>query len=261
MFFFLKIFIIILKKEKRSLSIKQSIMFKIKSNNIPLFLSFLFLLTFSGWIAFFKIPAFISLPAAGLSIIFLFLGNYYLNGKNQIRHEAPVSDSSIQNTQLQGKYAETLFFTQAINEMIMNISESDSVEFILTQMSSILGKTIQADRSLIYDIDFEKDTAEGMCEWLNPDFPGISASIGTYPLDFFRAGCNYIKNTKIHLESHSNAVNEELLKDGSSEILHNQMEIKSLLWFPFYFSKNRYYLLFLIRSATYETGRVKSLNF
>ncbi|MDH5655594.1 MAG: EAL domain-containing protein [Spirochaetia bacterium] len=144
---------------------------------------------------------------------------------------------------LQGNYAETLYFTQAINEMIMNISESDSVDFILSQMTHILGRTLQADRALIYDIDFGKNVAEGMCEWLNLDIPEITPSIGTYPLDLFREGCSHILKTRNYLESHISNINPILQKDGSAELLHNTMQIKSLLWLPFYFSKDSFYLL------------------
>jgi len=122
------------------------------------------------------------------------------------------------------------------------ITQTDQFD-ILTRTAEIIGETLSADRSLIYKVDLEKYEAAGLCEWLNPDQPGITSTKNTYPLSLFIGGANFMLTQKKMLTSHFDDINPNFQEDGSGQILHDQMSIKSLLWYPFGFHEDGYYLL------------------
>lgn len=138
-----------------------------------------------------------------------------------------------------------LFFTKALNEIgEVIISSENSVE-ILETSNRIIGETLKVDRTLIYYVSSEKNEINGLCEWLGQIHPEIEKTIGKYPLDMFLSPYTEIWNSKKHLESHDNAVNEKFSQDQSGDILHNHFKIKSLLWFPFAFHAHGFYLFTL----------------
>ena len=138
-----------------------------------------------------------------------------------------------------------LLFTTALNEISEVIISNDNSEDILERTNSIIGKTLQLDRALIYDVSFEKNHITGLCEWLRLDHPDITPTKGEYPLDMLRSPFSEIKKTQNYLESHFNAVNKHFTGDGSGKILHEQMKIKSLIWYPFAFDGHGYHVFTL----------------
>ena len=152
-------------------------------------------------------------------------------------------------------------YTEAINEMLLGITESDDVTKILQTMVDIMGMTLKVDRSLIYDIDFTANVADGLCEWLNPALPELTPSIGKYPLDLFKVGCFWLNEHKTWLESHFDNVNKNLVNDGSGNLLHNQMFIKSLIWFPFDFHSDRFYLLVFNQVENKRVWKQEEIDF
>ncbi|MEI7502090.1 MAG: PAS domain S-box protein, partial [Paludibacter sp.] len=131
-----------------------------------------------------------------------------------------------------------LFYTKALNEIAEIIISYDSAEEILENVNCVLGKTLQVDRTLIYNVMFDKQEIEGLCEWLRFDHPDIATTKGIYPLEMFRNPFLEIWNSKKLIESQSDAVNVHFIEDGSGVVLHQQMNIKSLLWYPFRFQDN-----------------------
>ncbi len=136
-----------------------------------------------------------------------------------------------------------LAFSQALNRIADAITTQDDAEGILTALARIMGETLQVDRSLIYDILFEEHLAMGLCEWLSPACPEITPSKDTYSLDLFIDGTTSIRESRSWLESHSEQRNPHLAQDGSAQLLHEQMNIQSLLWYPFAFRADGFYLL------------------
>ncbi len=134
-----------------------------------------------------------------------------------------------------------LVFAKALNEIDEVIITNDNSEDTLENTNCIIGKTLQLDRALIYDVSFEKNRITGLCEWLKTDHPDIAPTKNEYPLDMFLSPFTEIRKTKKHLESHFNTVNEHFIEDGSGKILHEQMNIKSLIWYPFAFDEHGYY--------------------
>ncbi len=115
------------------------------------------------------------------------------------------------------------------------VSEGQSSAELLAALAQHIGSALGVDRSLIYDIDLDRELVIGRTEWLNPAVPSISPTVATYPLAAFRAGAEWVWKHRQPLESHADAPAAPLLSDGSAEVLHRAMSIQSLLWFPFGF--------------------------
>jgi len=147
--------------------------------------------------------------------------------------------------QLIFRYEKQLVFAKALNEIAETIISNDNSEDILERANCIIGETLQLDRALIYDVSFEKNCITGLCEWLKLKHPDIAPTKNVYPLDMFISPFTEIKKTQKHLESQFNGVNEHFIKDGSGKILHEQLNIKSLIWYPFAFNEHGYYVFTL----------------
>jgi len=136
-----------------------------------------------------------------------------------------------------------LKFSNALNEISEIIIESDIEEYILQNVNRIIGKTLELDRTLIYDISYKDNHIVGLCEWLKEKHDNIAVTKGQYSsLEMFKEAFDEIQKTKRHLESHYNAINQNFIINGSYKILHEQLHIKSLIWYPFAFYNDGYYL-------------------
>jgi sensor histidine kinase YesM len=70
-----------------------------------------------------------------------------------------------------------------------------------------------------------------------------------------------IMKTRKYLESHFNAVNEHFIVDESAKILHGQLNIKSLIWYPFAFYEHGYYLFTLNQIMEYKQWTNEEIDF
>jgi len=154
-----------------------------------------------------------------------------------------------------------LVFSYALNKISKTLVEHECPKFILENTVRIIGETLGADRALIYDIEFDKEQVIGLCEWLNPDNPGITSSLATYPLQVFSGGTAELQRTKSWITSHNDNINPHLLKDGSGEILHQKKMIKSLLWYPFAFRNAGLYALVLNQTLVHKEWTGKEIAF
>ena len=138
-----------------------------------------------------------------------------------------------------------LLFARALNEIAEVVISKDNAEDILENANRIVGESMQVDRALIYHVSFKENHITGLCEWLSRNHPDIAPTKDRYPLDMFLSPFTEIRSTRKYLESHFNEVNEHFIKDGSGKILHGQMKIKSLIWYPFFFDEHGYHLFTL----------------
>ncbi len=148
----------------------------------------------------------------------------------------------------EGKEAEQtvqrqLVFAQALNRISEIIIEQENPEVIIQSTTNIVGETLHVDRCLIYDISLKENLAIGLSEWLNPHVQGISQTKGTYNLETFRCGNREVLRTHSYLVSHNNNINKNFVEDGSATLLHEEMQIQSLLWYPFDFRQDNYGVL------------------
>jgi len=138
-----------------------------------------------------------------------------------------------------------LSFANALNEIASVIISTEDSNTILEKTTDILGETLDVDRCLIYDVNFPENQLTAFSERLNPNYSDIQPTKGIYPIDIFISGITEMKNTRRYLVSHFDEINPALLDDHSDKILHEVMEIKSALWYPFSFYPKGYYLLVL----------------
>jgi signal transduction histidine kinase/CheY-like chemotaxis protein len=139
-----------------------------------------------------------------------------------------------------------LLFSKAINTICEFIITNETSEDLLEYANRIMGETLSTDRALIYDISFEKNRISSLCEWLKVDHPDIEPTLGGYTsLEMFKFSCSEIKETKNYLVSYFDSVNPLFIKEGSGILLHEQLKIKSLIWFPFVFDDHGFYLFTL----------------
>ena len=146
---------------------------------------------------------------------------------------------------IQSKREKQLFYTKALNELAEIIISNDNSVEILEGANAIVGRVLQLDRSLIYNVSFEKNIITGLSEWLRIEHPDIEATKDEYPLDMFRSPFTEILENRNYLVSHFNEIGAIFQKDESGKILHEHFKIKSLIWYPFFFHKNEFYVFTL----------------
>jgi len=154
-----------------------------------------------------------------------------------------------------------LIFSRALNDIAKGVVEQDTPSSILESAVHVISETLGTDRALIYDVSFSKHQAIGMTEWLNPRHPEISPTKADYPLDIFLDGARAVRQSRHWLVSHSDDVCEHLLHDGSGDLLHDQMKIRSLLWYPVSFREDGYYLLTLNHIYSHKEWSSAEIDF
>jgi len=152
-------------------------------------------------------------------------------------------------------------FVTALNQLAQLIADNEDADALLEGAVRLIGETLKADRALIYDISFKHAQVAGLCEWLNPQHPDISATLATYPLDFFRGGANELLRTQHYQISHADDINPCLVEDGSGQLLHRQMMIQSALWYPFDFKDQSYHVLVLNQVHSRRTWSLDEIEF
>ncbi len=171
--------------------------------------------------------------------------------KNTEAGRVLVFRNTTEHKQSEMRWERQLRFLQALNRIGDTVISEMDRQQLLDRLATILGETLEVDRSLIYDARIEDEVAQGLCEWLNPDRPDISATKATCPVQAFQGGLAEMGKTEHWLQSHFDAPNSHFIADGSAGILHEDMCIKSLLWFPFAFRVDGYFVL-VINQVTHR---------
>jgi PAS domain S-box-containing protein len=140
---------------------------------------------------------------------------------------------------------ERLKFMTALNKMgTLLISSNDSKE-LLGLMAEGIGETLGADAAIVCRVDFEENVVERVTTWRTAGAPEAKSPKGRYNISMFLGGTQALWKMKKPIVSHYDKVNPAFLADGSSEILHSQRGIKSILIYPFAFRKDGYDVLVL----------------
>ena len=142
------------------------------------------------------------------------------------------------------------------------LAEEDDPQTILDQVVTIIGEAMGTDRTLIYDVDLRQDQGIGLAEWCNADAADTPPTIDTYPLDSFRHCVDAVAQ-KHHkwLESHHDAPHPLLVADDMVDMLHRQMNIRSLLWYPLHFYDGGFYLLVFNQTRYTRVWREAEIEF
>ncbi|MBI5016277.1 MAG: PAS domain S-box protein [Deltaproteobacteria bacterium] len=153
----------------------------------------------------------------------------------------------------QDRLERQLRFARALNSISEAVLHYDDEPTLLESTAEIVGETLRVDRCLIYDVDFGRGEVAGRCEWLNPSTAVLEPTKGTYGLNLFRSSVQHTWDTRLGLESHTDAVNPCLAEDGSAEWLHDRMGIRSLLWHPFSFRTKGFHSLIFHQTTARRT--------
>ena len=77
----------------------------------------------------------------------------------------------------------------------------------------------------------------------------MGSSAVEFSLDGFRSAVQFMALTHGWMQSHTDDPDQRLVDDGAAALLHNDMEIRSLLWYPFLFRGGGFSLLVLNHSC------------
>lgn len=176
-------------------------------------------------------------------------------------HFIVLSRDITERKKIEAELQQQLRFAQGLNEIAKAVTDYDDTHQILKQVAQSIGEVLNADRSLIYNIDFESQQIIGLCEYLNPQHPDIAPTKATYPLDLFRGAASEARRTHTWLDSHHNDVNPHLVADGSGMLLHQHMNIQYVFWYPFAFRTNSYFTLTLNHLYSNEKYSPKVIAF
>lgn len=149
-----------------------------------------------------------------------------------------------------------LLFARALNEMAEAVIAREEQAQLLQSLTAIAGRTLRTDRALLFDVDIQAGQAGGLCEWLGaatPDAPSkpapVTATQAVYSYDLIAPGVQSIWETRRWLESHARNVHPALTAGDRAAALHHRMQVHSLLWYPFFFRPQGFYMLVLNQVA------------
>jgi PAS domain S-box-containing protein len=138
-----------------------------------------------------------------------------------------------------------LHFAEILNRMAQAIGGMDSHEAVLDTLAALLGRALGLDRCMIFDVRLPQRMAAGISEWLNPDSPRSLSAKQDFPLDLFAESLRFLWERRSSLESHRDQPNPRLVSEGSAALLHERLDVASLLWHPFGFHQEGFHLLVL----------------
>jgi len=161
----------------------------------------------------------------------------------------------------QNKLTTQLNFSNALNRIAESIIQINTEEELLNTVNQIIGETLQLDRALMYYVSFADNQIKGLCEWLKMQHADIQATKNTYSLDLFRSPFSYMFRSRKFLISHYDEVGKAFTEDDSGKLLHQDFNIKSLIWYPFAFGENSYYVFTLNQILNKRIWTEQELDF
>ena len=141
-----------------------------------------------------------------------------------------------------------LHLTTALNQLAEFALGSDDATEVLEAMARVVGDALQVDRSLVYEVLFDDGVTVCRAEWLRPAAQGLQPSRGTYPLAVFGNAANLLARERAIVTSDRTAPHPAIGPEGW-RLLHEQLDIGSLLWHPFNFRAAGFHLLAFNQTA------------
>ena len=147
--------------------------------------------------------------------------------------------------EVEASLKEQLKYANSISKLTEVLISEDSPQNILDKTVSIVGNALHTDRALIVKVDCIDEEAMTLSEWLNPHVPfEIQSTSEHFEISRFRHTIASILSKELAwVESHIDEVSPFLRKDNIHEALHDKLHIKSLLYYPFWFTDQGFYVL------------------
>lgn len=152
-------------------------------------------------------------------------------------------------------------YSSALNRLAGVIASNSDTRAIIETTNRIVGETLDVDLCLIYDINVESGSIVALTEWYNPDYSGKLSSIHNFDLKAFAISNEYVLKNQTWIESHFDEVACSMADEVSAPIIHGDLGIKSLIWYPFSFDERGYYVLAFNQINERRTWSYEDINF
>lgn len=159
--------------------------------------------------------------------------------------------------ELQNQY----HYSSALNMLAGVIASNNDTKTIIEMANKVVGETLDVDLCLIYDVRVESGSIIALTEWYNPQYPERLSSIHNFDLKAFAISNEYLVKNQTWIESHFDEVACCLADDISAPVIHSDLGIKSLIWYPFSFHKGGYYVLAFNQIRERRTWTYEDINF
>ncbi len=140
------------------------------------------------------------------------------------------------------------------------LTHDDRASLIKTALA-VVGDALESDRGAIYDVDFARGTAVPLADWVNPECTRLGDTAAAFSLEGFRSAVEFMSLTHGWMQSHAEEPDQRLVQDGAARLLHDEMEIRSLLWYPMLFRGGGYALMVLNHLRAAREWRALELEF
>ena len=154
-----------------------------------------------------------------------------------------VADAHAELQRQRERLERELHFAHALNRLSQLISGMGERDQLLEALALLLGKALGLDRSLVFDIDLTRRQALGLSEWLNPACPQATSVKADYPLSLFPESLRHLWEMRSPAREPSRPAQSPPESEGSAVLLHDGMEIQSLLWHPIDFRADGFLLM------------------
>jgi PAS domain S-box-containing protein len=135
-----------------------------------------------------------------------------------------------------------LELSRAFNQLSETVLRGDCHSGILQSLLEIAGPALEVDRVLLFDVRLSSQVALRLCEWRHPART-LASTDGDYPLHLFSTAARELERSGGPLESSHSAVHPLLVEDGADKLLHEEMSLRRLLWYPFLKRSDGFHLL------------------
>ncbi len=136
-----------------------------------------------------------------------------------------------------------LGYARILQRMAETIASTDEPREMLDALVRTIGQGLALDRCLIFDINHRRAVASCVCEYLNPHNPSAFSILRDYPLSIFPQSDALLVAKRCMIVSHADEPGPTLAAEGSVALVHVELRVRSLIWLPFGYSANGYYLL------------------
>ncbi len=144
----------------------------------------------------------------------------------------------------EARMRQQLEFSHALNKISGTIiGGTEKVNLLLTDMAALAGEALHVDRSFIFEVDFRKRRMNCICKWAQAGSSDLTHDEDAYSLDLFPRTAEKMFHKKLWIQSYSDKRADTITAEGSDKIFHDSMGIKSLLWYPFSFDDEGFYIL------------------
>lgn len=135
---------------------------------------------------------------------------------------------------------ESLVLKEALDSVTKKIKNRNNFFEIITVAIESLSEILDIDRVLIHQIDYSKKHIQKLSESVKKGHTKDIKEKHILPFNNYEQAFDYIIKTRNYISSFESSVNEFFTYSELGNLLHKELIIKSLLWYPFDFNENAF---------------------